>query len=64
MELNVHDDGKGMEIAHVDQSNHFGLLGMRERVQGLHGQFNIVSSLQKKSLGTTISIVIPKAMNN
>ncbi|MDP3607878.1 MAG: histidine kinase [Methylophilus sp.] len=62
--LDIHDNGKGMEIAHVDQSNHFGLLGMRERVQGLHGQFHIVSSLAKKSGGTTISIVIPKAINN
>jgi two-component system sensor histidine kinase UhpB len=62
--LNIHDDGKGMEISHVDQTNHFGLLGMRERVQGLHGQFNVISSLEKKSGGTTISIVIPKALNN
>jgi signal transduction histidine kinase len=61
--LTIQDDGKGMEIAHVDQTNHFGLLGMRERVQALHGQFNIVSSLQKKARGTTISIVIPKALN-
>lgn len=64
LELTIRDDGKGMEIAHVDQTNHFGLLGMRERVQGLHGQFNVVSSLAKKSGGTTISIVIPKALNN
>ncbi|WP_025224069.1 MULTISPECIES: histidine kinase [unclassified Methylotenera] len=61
--LTIQDDGKGMEVSQVDQSNHFGLLGMRERVQALHGQFNIVSSLQKKSRGTTISIVIPKALN-
>jgi len=64
LELTIRDDGKGMEIAHVDQTNHFGLLGMRERVQGLHGQFNVISSLAKKSGGTTISIVIPKALNN
>lgn len=64
LELTIRDDGKGMEIAHVDQTNHFGLLGMRERVQGLHGQFNVVSSLAKKAGGTTISIVIPKALNN
>lgn len=64
LELTIRDDGKGMEITHVDQTNHFGLLGMRERVQGLHGQFNVISSLAKKSGGTTISIVIPKALNN
>lgn len=64
LELTIRDDGKGMEIAHVDQTNHFGLLGMRERVQGLHGQFNVVSSLAKKAAGTTISIMIPKAINN
>jgi signal transduction histidine kinase len=40
----------------VDQSQHFGLLGMRERVQGFHGNFNLVSEL---NLGTTIYINIP-----
>jgi two-component system sensor histidine kinase UhpB len=31
LELTIKDDGKGMNIHDVDQSNHFGLLGMRER---------------------------------
>lgn len=64
LELVIHDDGKGMDIADVDQSNHFGLLGMRERVQGLHGNFHVQSSTQNKQQGTTLTILIPKAVNN
>lgn len=55
--LQIQDNGKGMDIDAVDQSNHFGLLGIRERVQGLHGQFSVVSKLGQ---GTTINISIPQ----
>ncbi|MGQ0443517.1 MAG: HAMP domain-containing sensor histidine kinase, partial [Methylophilaceae bacterium] len=57
LQLTIKDDGKGMDIHAVDQTNHFGLLGMRERAQGLHGSFNIDSELNK---GTTIYINIPQ----
>jgi two-component system sensor histidine kinase UhpB len=56
LQLTIHDDGVGMNMTTVDQSQHFGLLGMRERVQGFHGNFNLVSEL---NLGTTIYINIP-----
>lgn len=59
LQLVVHDNGKGMDIHTVDQTNHFGLLGMRERVQALHGSFNVDS---KAGQGTTIYINIPQAM--
>ena len=59
LQLKMHDNGKGMDINAVDQTNHFGLLGMRERVQGLHGSFNLDSELTK---GTTIYINIPQAI--
>lgn len=70
LQLTIHDNGKGMDINAVDQSNHFGLLGMRERIQGLHGSFNIDSeqSVAKannrdaKGYGTTIYINIPQAI--
>lgn len=55
--LCIQDNGVGMNVNLVDQTQHFGLLGMRERTQAFHGQFNIESSLNK---GTTISIYIPK----
>jgi len=56
LHLTIGDDGQGMNIDEVDQTNHFGLLGIRERVQGLYGSFNLVS---KPNQGTTIYINIP-----
>jgi signal transduction histidine kinase len=43
LQLTIKDDGKGMDVNAVDQTNHFGLLGMRERVQGFKGSFNVDS---------------------
>ena len=64
LELTIKDDGKGMNIDEVDQSNHFGLLGMRERVQSFKGSFNVDSDLKAKAnnQGTTIYINIPQAI--
>ena len=59
-ELVVKDDGRGMDIDEVDQSNHFGLLGMRERVEGLRGNFSVKS---KANSGTEIKINIPVHKN-
>ena len=59
LQLTIKDNGKGMDIDAVDQTNHFGLLGIRERVQGLHGSFNLDSEENK---GTTIYINIPQAI--
>ncbi|HAE99699.1 MAG TPA: histidine kinase, partial [Methylophilaceae bacterium] len=64
LELTIRDNGKGMDVGNVDQTNHFGLLGMRERVQGLHGQFNIDASTEGDQHGTTIKISIPKEANH
>ena len=60
LNLVIEDDGKGMDAESVDQSSHFGLLGMRERVQGLHGEFEVVSNMQEDQQGTTIKISIPR----
>lgn len=57
LELTIQDDGRGMDINAVDQTNHFGLLGMRERVQGFKGSFNVNSDNKH---GTTIQIQIPQ----
>lgn len=59
LELTIKDDGKGMDIHAVDQTNHFGLLGIRERVQGLHGSFSVDSEL---GAGTAINIKIPNVV--
>ncbi|PKO26329.1 MAG: histidine kinase [Betaproteobacteria bacterium HGW-Betaproteobacteria-8] len=57
LQLVIKDNGAGMDFCKVDHSRHFGLLGMRERVQALQGTFNMDSELNK---GTTIRINIPK----
>ena len=64
LELTIKDDGIGMNIDLVDQTNHFGLLGMRERVQGFKGSFQVDSNLndQNTDNGTTINISIPNAV--
>ncbi len=57
LQLTIKDNGKGMDFCKVDQTRHFGLLGMRERAQALQGTFNIDSAPDD---GTTIRINIPK----
>lgn len=54
--LKVADDGVGMNICNVDQTKHFGLLGMRERAQALHGSFNVDAEVGK---GSAITVTIP-----
>lgn len=61
LHLTIKDDGKGMNIHDVDQRNHFGLLGMRERVQSFGGSFSVDSEIGNGS-GTLISIYIPQAV--
>ena len=61
LQLTIKDDGKGMNIHDVDQSNHFGLLGMRERVQSFGGSFHVDSEPENRS-GTVITIHIPQAI--
>jgi two-component system, NarL family, sensor histidine kinase UhpB len=64
LQLTINDDGRGMDIDAVDHANHFGLLGMRERVQGFKGSFNVDSEPNAKAgnKGTTIYINIPQAI--
>ena len=56
VQLTISDNGIGMNICDVDQTRHFGLLGMRERVQSLHGGLEIESELGH---GVRIAVVIP-----
>lgn len=61
LQLNIKDNGIGMDVEAVDQTKHFGLLGMRERVQALHGSFNIEAAANQ---GTAIYINIPNHPSN
>ena len=58
LKLTIKDNGIGMNIDSVDQTQHFGLLGMRERAQALQGNFSIDSTPEH---GTLISVTIPNA---
>jgi len=55
--LKIKDNGQGMDFCDVDQSRHFGLLGMRERAQALGGSFSLESEIGQ---GTAICINIPR----
>ncbi|MDR2874572.1 MAG: PAS domain S-box protein [Methylobacillus sp.] len=55
--LTIADNGRGMNPRAVDQSRHFGLLGMKERVQSLRGQFELDS---QPDGGTRIRVHIPE----
>jgi signal transduction histidine kinase len=67
LQLMIKDDGRGMNIHEVDQTNHFGLLGMRERVQSFKGSFSVDSAVKTNenqvNKGTTIHINIPQAID-
>lgn len=54
LELQVADDGKGMNLRDVNRG--LGLLGMEERVKLARGEFTIIS---KPEQGTTILITLP-----
>lgn len=56
LQLSVQDNGIGLDVDAVDQTRHFGLLGMRERAQALHGTFSIDSVPNQ---GTKIQISVP-----
>jgi len=54
--LSVADDGCGFDPAAVSSGDHFGLVGMRERVAALHGVLDIDSAPGE---GTRISVQLP-----
>ncbi len=60
----IQDNGKGFDLDKVQlkirQGNHFGLIGMRERVELLEGRFDIES---EPNAGTKITMLIPYGMD-
>jgi signal transduction histidine kinase len=56
VQLTIGDNGIGMIVCNVDQTQHFGLLGMRERVQSLRGRFRVDSA---PGNGTRIVVELP-----
>lgn len=54
--LKINDNGKGFDTSVLKNPKSFGILGMKERVHSLHGQFNIQS---KPGGGTEIEVSLP-----
>lgn len=60
LELCVRDDGVGFDPSEVDEG-HFGLLGMRERVELLRGSLRVESTPEG---GTTLRVQLPVEREN
>jgi PAS domain S-box-containing protein len=58
VELSVRDDGKGLGEREESEAARFGVMGMRERVQALHGELELASSAGG---GLTVHARIPLA---
>jgi len=56
VKVTVRDNGKGFLQQLEREATRFGLIGMRERVQALDGEFGIDSSPGE---GVTVTVVIP-----
>lgn len=56
LSIRVQDDGVGITVVQATDSGSFGLIGIRERVQGLHGELSIMGLPGE---GTTLMVVIP-----
>lgn len=56
LRFSVEDDGSGFDVEIPGTKRSFGILGMKERVHSLKGQFTLTSESRK---GTTINIIIP-----
>ena len=57
LQLSVRDDGRGFHYeAHKDRSNHFGLVGMRERAEQIGGTLSIHSG---NGSGTEVVVDVP-----
>ena len=56
LHVTVYDNGKGFDIANIENRKSFGLLGMNERAIAMGGSVEIVSTPQQ---GTTVSALLP-----
>jgi len=61
LELEICDDGKGFHPGKVGEKKSLGLLGIKERVEMLHGEYQLSSEPMK---GTKLTVKIPWTLNN
>ena len=55
LKISFSDNGKGFDTKMLNSSKQFGIVGMRERIQGLNGKFELQSNVN----GTIITGLIP-----
>jgi ligand-binding sensor domain-containing protein/signal transduction histidine kinase len=57
--VRIVDDGRGFDVSTLagNSQNHYGLLGMRERVERIEGRFSLHSTI---AVGTEIAIEVPR----
>jgi len=61
IELSVRDDGQGFDPDNPPRSEGgFGLAGMRERAEQMHGEFHVISAPGK---GTMVRVVVPNLLS-
>ncbi|MBC3864153.1 PAS domain S-box protein [Undibacterium jejuense] len=56
LSFTISDNGKGIDDQDMQKTQSFGLVGMRERVKAMHGEFHVVSNNIE---GTTLKITLP-----
>ncbi len=61
LHMQIRDHGVGFQPERATESSRLGILGMRERVELLHGQFTLTS---KPGEGTTVRVTIPLVTQN
>jgi two-component system sensor histidine kinase UhpB len=61
LQLDISDDGRGMDVARSRRDQHLGLVGMSERAHMLGGSMEIDSAPGR---GTRISVRLPLSMGN
>ncbi len=56
LKVTIEDDGQGFDVANLKTTKSFGILGMKERIHSVGGNFELISS---KGKGTKIAVSIP-----
>lgn len=56
LQLTISDNGKGIRSSEEEREEHFGLLGMRERVEGLGGKFDLENTRDR---GVSVHVLVP-----
>ena len=56
IQFSIHDNGRGIDEEDMKKTRSFGLVGMRERIKAMHGEFTVTSSPGE---GTHLEVKLP-----